>query len=165
MNEKTEFTIGEVETIPEDHSQYGIDWIAIMDELRQGKKKTITVNDPAQVVKTQNVARNALSYYLRHEDDGKSPLASPLRSGNLRGLPPALVITAEFDPLRDEGEAYAKRLAGAGVPTTAKRYDGMIHGFFSLSGVFDQGKQAIADAAASLKSAFTGVRSRQTTGV
>lgn len=105
------------------------------------------------------------NHYLRHEGDGNSPLASPLRSDNLRGLPPALVITAEFDPLRDEGEAYAKRLAGAGVPTAAKRYDGMIHGFFSLSGVFDQGKQAIADAAASLQSAFADVRSRQATGV
>ncbi|PYR36193.1 MAG: lipase [Acidobacteria bacterium] len=95
------------------------------------------------------------NHYLREEADASSPLASPLRSTKLAGLPPAFVITAEFDPLRDEGEAYGERLVEAGVPTVVKRYDGMIHGFFSL-GVFDQGRQAIADAAASLRKAFAG---------
>jgi acetyl esterase len=93
------------------------------------------------------------NHYLREEADGSSPLASPLRSTKLAGLPPAFVITAEFDPLRDEGEAYGERLIEAGVPTVVKRYDGMIHGFFSL-GLFDQGRQAISDAAAGLRKAF-----------
>jgi acetyl esterase len=96
------------------------------------------------------------NHYLRDDADGSSPLASPLRSANLLGLPPALVITAEFDPLRDEGEAYGARLGEAGVPTAVKRYEGMIHGFFSLSAVFDQGRLAITDAAASLRTAFRG---------
>ena len=94
------------------------------------------------------------NHYLRSAADGSNLLASPLRAQNLRGLPPALILTAEFDPLRDEGEAYAARLREAGVPVTLKRYNGMIHGFFSLGAVFDQGKQAMAEAAAGLRAAF-----------
>ena len=94
------------------------------------------------------------NHYLRSAADGSNPLASPLRTNDLRGLPPAPLLTAEFDPLRDEGEGYAARLREAGVPVTLKRYTGMIHGFFSLGAVLDQGKQAVADAAAALRTAF-----------
>ena len=94
------------------------------------------------------------NHYLRSAADGNNPLASPLRANDLRGLPPAMVLTAEFDPLRDEGEAYAIRLQEAGVPVTLKRYAGTIHGFFSLGAVLDQGKQAMADAAAALRTIF-----------
>jgi acetyl esterase len=94
------------------------------------------------------------NHYLRSAADGNNPLASPLRANDLRGLPPAMVLTAEFDPLRDEGEAYALRLQEAGVPVTLKRYAGTIHGFFSLGAVLDQGKQAMADAAAALRTIF-----------
>jgi acetyl esterase len=96
------------------------------------------------------------NHYLRSAADGDNPLASPLRANDLRGLPPAIVLTAEFDPLRDEGEAYAMRLQEAGVPVTLKRYAGTIHGFFSLGAVLDQGKQAMADAAAALRTIFAG---------
>jgi acetyl esterase len=92
--------------------------------------------------------------YLRSATDGNNPLASPLQANDLHGLPPAMVLTAEFDPLRDEGEAYAIRLQEAGVPVTLKRYAGTIHGFFSLGAVLDQGKQAMADAAAALRTIF-----------
>jgi acetyl esterase len=93
-------------------------------------------------------------HYLANESDGQNAYASPLRARDCRRVPPALVITAEFDPLRDEGEAYAARLREAGVPVEVKRYNGMIHGFFSLGHVMEQGKKAVADAAAGLRAAF-----------
>ena len=91
---------------------------------------------------------------LANKADGEHPYASPLRANDLTGLPPAFVVTAEFDPLRDEGERYAKRLQEAGVPTTLQRFDGMIHGFFGMSGIMDKAKTAIADACAALTKAF-----------
>ena len=70
---------------------------------------------------------------------------------SLAGLPSALVVTAEFDPLRDEGEAYANALQQAGVATTLHRYDGMCHMFFQLSAVADGGREVLAEAAAALR--------------
>jgi acetyl esterase len=89
--------------------------------------------------------------YLAGPEDGKNPLASPLLAPDLRGLPPALVITAECDPLRDEGEAYARRLQEAGVPVTCTRYPGMIHPFFSLPGAIPRALDAIDQVAASVR--------------
>ncbi|HET6949490.1 MAG TPA: alpha/beta hydrolase [Acidimicrobiales bacterium] len=88
--------------------------------------------------------------------DRTDPLASPLHAGDeaLAGVAPALVITAEFDPLRDEGEAYAARLEAAGVRVTASRYDGMIHGFFSMGDLVPEGKAAIDEAAEALRAAL-----------
>ena len=87
--------------------------------------------------------------------DPQDPLASPLYAEDLEGLPPALVITAEFDPLRDEGEAYAQRLKQAGVLAHASRYDGQIHGFFGLSGILDGGRKAVDEAARALRAALS----------
>ena len=92
--------------------------------------------------------------YLANPADAANPYASPLRAMDLTGLPPGLCITAEFDPLRDEGEAYAARLRKAGVDVPATRYDGMFHGFFGMGAMLDQGKKAVAQAAGALKKAL-----------
>jgi acetyl esterase len=89
--------------------------------------------------------------YLRSPADGADPLASPLRAPDLAGLPPALVITAEHDPLRDQAEQYADRLAAAGVDVEAERYDGMVHGFFCMPGELDAARRAHARAATFLR--------------
>jgi acetyl esterase len=85
-------------------------------------------------------------HYVSDEASRADPLASPLRA-SLSGLPPAFVLTAENDVLRDEGEAYAAALQAAGVPTLLKRYDGQIHGFLTLVGFFDGGDTAMRDVA------------------
>ncbi len=90
-------------------------------------------------------------HYLASPDDGRNPSASPLLADDLTGLPPALVITAEHDPLRDEGERYAERLREAGVPVIATRYAGMAHGFFAMSGVVDAARAARAEVAEFLR--------------
>jgi len=93
-------------------------------------------------------------HYLSSEEDWRHPYASPMRAPDLSGLPPATVITAELDPLRDEGEAYAKRLSEAGVEVRATRYDGVTHEFFGLAGVVSTAKDALQEAADALKEAF-----------
>jgi acetyl esterase len=86
-------------------------------------------------------------HYLAEPGDAENPLASPLRAESLVGLPPALVITAEFDPLRDQGESYADRLAQEGVSVRLQRFDGMAHGFFAMAGTLPAGRAAIELAA------------------
>ena len=94
-----------------------------------------------------------LGNYMR-DADPRHPDASPFFVEDLSGLPPALVVTAEFDPLRDEGEAYADRLRAAGVAVTTSRYDGMIHGFYGLDGIFDSSKKATAETVLALRDAL-----------
>jgi acetyl esterase/lipase len=109
------------------------------------------------------LTREEMAWFTQHylgdrvEALAADPRVSPLRAEDeaLVGLPSALVITAEYDPLRDEGEAYAGRLRDAGVDVTVTRYDGMIHGFFGMGDVIPDGKAAVQEAAAALRDAFT----------
>jgi acetyl esterase len=89
--------------------------------------------------------------YLASPEQARHPDASPLLAPDLAHLPPTLILTAEFDPLRDEGEAFAKRLEQASVPVTLTRYPGMIHAFIAMRGVLDDGNRAILEAAAFLR--------------
>jgi acetyl esterase len=93
------------------------------------------------------------NHYLREVSDGLHPYASPLLEKNLASLPPAHVITAGFDPLCDEGEAYAKRLKEAGIPTRISRYDTMVHGFLDFTNL-KQTKDAIDEVATELRKTF-----------
>ena len=106
------------------------------------------------------LTRATMEYFWAHylgdqQAAAAEPDASPLRTSDLSGLPPAHVITAEFDPLRDEGEAYAHKLEAAGVATTLRRYPGAIHDFVRASFLFDQGKEAIAEIGSGLREAFS----------
>ena len=92
--------------------------------------------------------------YAHSPAEAAEPYASPLRADTLIGLPPALVITAEYDALRDEGEAYAARLERSGVPTELVRYDGVIHGFVGQLAAFPEGRQAVDRIAAFLRETF-----------
>lgn len=92
--------------------------------------------------------------YLSDPADATNPLCAVLRAEDLAGLPPALVITAEYDPLRDEGDAYAEKLKAAGVPVEHVAYPGQIHGFFAPGTMMETGNKAVAAAARSLGAAL-----------
>lgn len=115
---------------------------------------TVSYGDNAE---GYSLTKVTMQYYWDQYIDAEhaaNPYAVPMQAKSLAGQPPALVITAEFDPLRDEGEAYAKRLREAGVATTSTRYDGVIHGFFSMGAFVDKGQQAVDEASAALRNAF-----------
>jgi acetyl esterase len=97
-----------------------------------------------------NGMRAFWAHYLGGQELAENPYISPLLADDLSALPPALVITAEFDVLRDEGEAYAARLLSAGVPVRLSRYPGMLHSFWEYAGVIRHAAVASDEIAAAL---------------
>jgi acetyl esterase len=103
------------------------------------------------------LTKDAMAWFVGHylgRVDPKDPSVSPLHADSLAGLPPALVITAEFDPLRDEGEAYAAALREAGVAVDSVRYDGQIHGFVGMAALLEDGRHALDLAGAAVRAAL-----------
>ncbi|MEQ0559092.1 alpha/beta hydrolase [Amycolatopsis sp. NEAU-NG30] len=90
-------------------------------------------------------------HYVPEGTDLTDPRLSPLRADDLSGLPPALVVTAGFDPLRDEGEAYAEKLREAGVEVALRRHEDLIHGFINFTGVGTRFREAMAEMAGALR--------------
>ncbi len=93
-------------------------------------------------------------HYLQDLDQSEDPRVSPLRAANLDGLPPALIITAEYDVLSDQGRSYAQRLHAAGIPVIQNCYPGMLHDFVTLPGLFTPAWEAIDQITAVLRNAF-----------
>jgi acetyl esterase len=120
---------------------------------------------------TASMVENAEGYFLTkgtmewfrdcysngESEDKNNPLLSPILNDDFHDLPPALVITAEYDPLRDEGEEYANKLVEADNKVDLIRYNGTIHGFISMASVIDLGKDALEKAGLALKGAFNQV--------
>jgi acetyl esterase len=137
--------------------------VALMARDRNGPKLAFQlliypVTAPAKGTTFASYTENAENYlltraamewfwdhYLDAEAEGRNPYASPLFAADHGRLPPAMVITAEFDPLRDEGMAYARKLREAGVDVKTSHYEGLIHGFFWMAGVIDRGRELIAE--------------------
>ena len=108
---------------------------------------------------TQELLAWCWRHYAPHEAFRSHPQASPLRAPNLRGLPSTLLLTAECNPLRDEGTAYAKRLRAADVEVEYRCYTGMMHGFLGWTSQLDTARRAMAETAAALRAAL-GIRGR-----
>ena len=148
--------------------------VALMARDRRGPKLAFQllvypVTAPARGTELESYTQNADGYlltraamewfwdhYLASPEDGQNPYASPLHAPDLAGLPPAMVVTAQFDPLRDEGRAYAGRLREAGVAVKESHYDDMIHGFFWMAGALDRGKELIAEMGNELRQRLAG---------
>ena len=103
---------------------------------------------------TRDSMRWFIGHYLRTKDDAADWRVSPLRAPSVAGVAPALMVTAGFDPLRDEGDAYARKLREAGVRVDSISYGGMIHGFAPMGRLIEAGNRAVAHVAATLREAL-----------
>ena len=98
----------------------------------------------------------SMGHYMGPGDDPADPRLSPLRAEDLSGLAPAVVVTAGFDPLLDQGEAYARRLKGAHTPTVYRCYDALAHGFTAFTGAVPAADTACREIAGLVREGFEG---------
>ncbi len=112
---------------------------------------SITENGQGEYILTTDLIEFYAAHYAPDPLDWR---ASPLLAGSLRGVAPALVVTAQYDPLRDQGIAYVRRLAEAGVDVTHTNYDGMVHAFFQLGPLIDAARQSVTQVALAAKEAL-----------
>jgi acetyl esterase len=144
-----------VALLARDQGAPSIAWQVLLYPVTDVGAETQSYRDFAEgYLLTREGMRWFAAHYLNAAADAADWRASPLRAPSLAGLPPALVVTAGFDPLRDEGEAYAVRLREAGVRVDAVCYGGMLHGFVPMGRLIDTGNRAVSFIAASLRQAL-----------
>jgi acetyl esterase len=144
-----------VALLARDQDAPSIAWQVLLYPVTDVGAETRSYRDFAEgYLLTREGMRWFAAHYLNAAADATDWRASPLRAPSLAGLPPALVVTAGFDPLRDEGEAYAVRLREAGVRVDAVCYGGMLHGFVPMGRLIDTGNRAVSFVAASLRQAL-----------
>lgn len=127
---------------------------AVDGEVAEGVYPSRAANAEGYMLDQASIDWFTQQYYPAGMPD--SPRSTPMTAATHQGVAPAFILTAEYDPLRDEGEAYAAKLDAAGVPATAKRYDGLIHGFFGMGSIIPEVNAAVDDAGAALKAALHG---------
>ena len=119
---------------------------------------TLSLPSMAELAEGYNFTRDAMAWfrdlYLPDEASWKDPDASPVFAEDLGRLPPALIVSAGFDPLRDDAKAYADALTAAGVPAEYVCYGGMIHGFLNMPAVLDDGREAVERVARAIEGAL-----------
>ena len=144
-----------VALLARDHGGPPIRLQALLYPVTDGTNETGSYRDFADgFLLTRESMKWFFNHYLNKEADAADWRVSPLRAPSLAGLPPALIVTAGFDPLRDEGEAYAKRLREAGVSVDAICFGGMIHGFAPMGRLIQTGNRALSLVAGSLRHAL-----------
>jgi Esterase/lipase len=127
---------------------------AMFDLLGQTKPLSRIENGKGYRLQTNEIEGIHVPLYLNDLSEAKDPLASPLLAENFKGLPDACIITSEYDPLRDEGEDYAKRLVESGADVCLKRYDGIIHGFFNMQRTLQEARDALTLVSENLSKIF-----------
>ncbi|MCI1931878.1 MAG: alpha/beta hydrolase [Clostridia bacterium] len=133
---------------------YQVEVNAMFDLLGETKPLSRVENAKGYRLQTEDNNEFFVPNYLNDLSEAKNPMASPLLAKNFEGLPDACIITSEYDPLRDEGEHYAKNLSDAGADVCLKRYDGIIHGFFNMQRTLPEARDALDLVCTKLKEAF-----------